>query len=71
MTRFPGPKMRLGQQSLATPDLSRVVAWGVVCGISLILIFGNNNTNLVIRTSGNNPKERPMAMKEAPEVPLR
>ena len=57
--------MRLRQQSLATPDLSRDVAWVVVC-VPLKGI-GNTITNLAIRTPGINPKERPKM--ELPEVP--
>ena len=68
MVRFPGPKMRLRQQSLATPGHSRVVAWVSVCVI-LIAVIGNYNTNLVIRTPGNKHKERPIL--ESLEVPLR
>ena len=66
--RFPGPKMRLGQQSLATPVHSRVVAWVVVCGI-LKVIVGNNNTNLAIRTPGKKHKGRPILVNL--EVPLK
>ena len=59
VTRFPGPKMRLGQRSLASPVHSRVVAWVAVC-VSLIVEIGNNSTNLAIRTPGKKQKERPM-----------